>query len=104
MIGPDPLDVPLLSGPASQFAPEPLLIVTNTLFVNAQSFLYDSMAAPMNSSGRNCGLRLSKRRYFFGDHAMRFGLTTTKAFSGYLHKSERHHALRVPCKSRRLHG
>jgi hypothetical protein len=81
-----------------------LLIVTNTLFVNAQSFLYGSMAAPMKGGGRNCGLRLSKRRYFFGDHAMRFGLTTPKAFSGYLHKSERHHALRVPCKSRRLHG
>jgi len=60
-----------------------LLIVTNTLFVNAQSFLYDSMATPMNGSGCYCGLYLSKRRYFFGDHAMRFGLTTTSIFSGY---------------------
>jgi hypothetical protein len=102
MIGQDP--VPLLSSSASQFSPEPLLILTNASFVNAQSFLYGSMATPMNGSGCYCGLGLSKRRYFFGEHAIRFGLTTTSVFSGYLHKSERHHALRVPCKSRRLHG
>jgi transposase len=44
---------------------------------------------------RSRGLSLSKRRYFFGYHTMRLGLTTRSAFSGYLHASERQHALRM---------